>query len=359
MKLSSLSVAAALAAIAGTTIASGPPHEHRHRGRPAHGEAPPAYSEAPPAYSRAPPHEHRHSGGPAHGEAPPAHSEAPPYSGHHLAYGGHPPAYSGPLHLQGGPHQSYGLPNPHTHRQDILPQSYGLPNAWHAHRQDGPSQSYGLPNPHAHRQEPQGGLPHHDPHAHSGQRGDPPQLHGPSNPHGHGLPRAQGKPQIYTSAFHRDTVVAYKAHLSTADHWQKAAAQAKRLSTENRVPKFYTKEYLRAEKQEIRYRDRASLYRDAAIIYRQGSRNDGTVEQQNLARNALPRAESAQRSLAHAQRSIEQSSADLRSLGINFEAEEAARRGAARRGAAGRGAEEAVRKEALDGLLSLYAGLHG
>jgi len=284
MKLSSLSlVAAALAAIAGTTIASGPPHDHWHRGGPAHGEDPPAHS-----------------------------SEAPLYSGH-------PPVHSGPPHLQGGSPQRYGLPNPHTHRPD------------------GPSQSYGPPNPHAHWQEPQGGLPHHD----------PPQLHGPSNPHDHGPPHAQNK---IPGAF-QNTADASAWHSLTAAEWGKAAKRAKRLTAEYGIRRESNIAYNRAKKNKIQHRERANVYSKDAITFSQTTPRDATKKERNRARNALAAMESCQTSFYDAQKSIRKSDEHLKRLGINFEAEEAARKKAKE---ARKKDEEARRGEAADGLLSLH-----
>jgi len=144
-------------------------------------------------------------------------------------------------------------------------------------------------------------------------------------------------------------VVAYEEHLSTANHWRKAAKQAKRLSTEKGLCKKYAKEHRYTKKKKTRYRNKASSYKEVAKIFSQGTRQCGTVKQQDLARNAPSCTKSAQKSKGQAEESIKKSSADLRRLGIDFEAEEAARRGAKE------AAKEAV---ALDGLLSLHAGLH-
>jgi len=269
MKLSSLSlVAAALAAIAGTTIASGP---------------------------------HWHGGGPAYGEGPPAHSETPLYSGH-------PPVHSGPPHLQGGSPQRYGLSNSHTHRQD------------------GPSQPCGLP--------------HHD----------PPQLHGPSNPHGHGPPHARDNPRIPLTAFQK-TATAFEWHSLTAGEWGKAAKRAKRLSTVTGMGREYMIEYRRAKENKIRHRDKAIGYRKDAITFSQKAPRHATKEERDRAKNAVPSTESCEISFYDAQESIRESDKHLQRLGIDFEAEEAARKKAKE---ARKKAEEARRMEAADGLLLLH-----
>ena len=139
--------------------------------------------------------------------------------------------------------------------------------------------------------------------------------------------------------------------LLTADEWGKAAKRAKRLSTVYGLRRESNIAYKRAKKSKIRHRVKANVYSEDAITFSQTTTRNVTKKERNRAKNTLSATESCQTSFDNAQKSIRKSDEHLKRLGINFEAEEAARKKAKE---ARKKDEEARRGEAAAGLLSLH-----
>jgi len=274
MKLSSVSlVTTTLAAIAGTTNASGPPHEHWQGGHP-------TYSGAPARYG--PAHEHWH-GHPAYSGAPARHG--PPHE--HLQ-GGYP-AYSGAPAHHGSPHEH-----------------------WQGHLADSGAPAHHGP-PHEHLQ---GGHP-----ADSAR-------HGPSSPAYGGVPTHHGPPPARGPArgtnidpARLDAPIA--AGKSAADAWEDAAEKAERLhfATMNRR---YHEKALQYKRKQTKHSESVTIHRLDQQHLLQGGRAS-SLQENRIDKSGRTEGR-AKESKRLAQKINAELDSDLLYHDIDFEAERAAQR---------------------------------